>query len=56
MLDRDNSKIQEDLSDIRGVSKQPQDVSTVIRMGRCETSSLELNNLRLELNKYLVSI
>jgi len=36
--DRHNSKIREDLSDIRGVLKQPPDVTTVIRMARCEIS------------------
>ena len=40
---RDNSKIWEDLSNIQEVSKQPLDVSTVIRMARCEISSLKIN-------------
>jgi len=51
-----NSKSRGDLSDIRVVSKQPPDTSTIIRMNRCKISCLTTNNSRQTLNKYLVSI
>jgi len=41
MVDRDNSKIREDLSAIQGVSKQSLFISTVIKVDRYDISSLK---------------
>jgi len=38
----DISKIRKDLSDIGGASKQQLDITTFIRLARCEISSLKI--------------